>query len=95
MRSFWTSRRSIRGIFRADRAEYGFESRRFSFHWEYGLAFDGACMVSVDLPGYEVARIATGQLTDRPEQAGEEKAWEVVFVPSETDNGTAIGGRLP
>ena len=52
----------------ADRAEYGFESRRFSFHWEYGLAFDGACMVSVDLPGYEVARIATGQLTDRPEQ---------------------------
>ncbi len=61
-----------------DRAAHGFESRTFDFYEESGLAFRGACMVTVDLPDYEIASITTGQLTGGF-TPGEDKSWEASF----------------
>ena len=37
-------------------------SKNLDFHFGFrGVTFDGICMVSVDLPEYEIARISTGQ----------------------------------
>ena len=49
-----------------DLAQRGFESRNFDFHDESGLRFYGVCMVTVDLPDYEIASITTGQLALGP-----------------------------
>ena len=43
-----------------NRREYGFQSTTFHF-LSRGALFDGQCMASMDLPGYEIARIRTGQ----------------------------------
>ena len=61
-----------------DRTEHRFESRIFSFYEEAGLAFHGMCMVTVDLPDYEIASITTGQLT------GKDRIWEVSFNPDKS-----------
>ena len=47
------------------RRQYGFDNRDFHFDW-YGVRFDGKCLVTVDLPGYAVAGIRTGQYTGGP-----------------------------
>ncbi len=63
-----------------DRAEHGFESRYFDFYEESGLAFRGACVVTVDLPDYEIASITTGQLAPRfISGEGEDGSWEASF----------------
>ena len=41
---------------------HGFESKDFAFG-QYGQMIDGACAITVRLPGYEIARISTGQYT--------------------------------
>ncbi len=45
-------------------AEVGYENRDFDFWWQGGLMFDGMCMVTVALPGYEVAGVYTGQFSE-------------------------------
>ena len=44
-----------------DRKQYGFDNHGFSFDHPHGMRFDGKCMVSVDLPGYRIERMVTGQ----------------------------------
>ena len=44
-----------------DRKQYGFDNHGFSFDRPHGMRFDGKCMVSVDLPGYRIERMVTGQ----------------------------------
>ncbi len=54
----------------ARRREHGFENRDFGFDGR-GKAHGRLCAAIARLPGYEIARIRTGQFT------GEGKAWEV------------------
>ena len=65
-----------------DRTEHGFESRGFDFYDESGLKFSDVCMVTVDLPDYEIASITTGQLAPRFnswEDDSEDRSWEASF----------------
>ncbi len=64
-----------------DFAQRGFESRNFDFFDESGLIFSRVCMVTVDLPDYEIASITTGQLAPRPLFSGkdEDRSWEASF----------------
>ena len=56
-----------------DRRQHGFDNLDFDFA-EQGLLFDGKCLVSVDLPQYDIARIATGQFD------GDGRVWRVEFT---------------
>ena len=65
------SRRFYLHVFPADagvlsgwEAQRAYENRDFDFWEEGGVIFDGMCMVTVALPGYEVARVDTGQFSD-------------------------------
>ena len=65
------SRRFYLHVFPADvgalsgwEAQREYENRDFDFWEQGGLIFDGMCMVTVALPGYEVARVGTGQFSD-------------------------------
>ena len=56
--------------------EHGYEPR-YGWFGDRGLAFDGACLMTLRMPNYEIARIETGQ--DAP---GGERLWEVsVTIP--------------
>ena len=57
------------------RKRYGFDNLDFSFEFS-GVRVSGACMVSVALPAYPIAEVATGQF------AGGERLWETTFPPS-------------
>ena len=46
---------------REGRRQFGFDNLSFDFY-NVGAAFDGRCVAKIDLPGYAVERIATGQL---------------------------------
>ena len=45
---------------REGRRQFGFDNLSFDFY-NVGAAFDGRCVAKIDLPGYAVERIATGQ----------------------------------
>ena len=47
----------------ADSRSRGFEQSEFDFR-NHGAGHDGTCMVSADLPDYDVAGIRTGQTAD-------------------------------
>ena len=54
------------------RERWGFDNLDFSFEFD-GVRFDDACMVSVQLPAYSIAEVATGQFeVDR-------RLWETSF----------------
>ena len=59
----------------AARREYGFESRDFAFS-RWGGHFDGGCLAVVDLPGYAIAGIRTGQYA-----AGTGEVWSAELGP--------------
>ena len=61
------------------RREHGFESLDFDFRDEFGLRYRGRCMVTVDLPDYEIASIATGQRACRSIPACKDRPWEASF----------------
>ena len=48
------------GVLTANSRSRGFKNLDFLFGFR-GVTFDGICMVSIDLPEYEIARISTGQ----------------------------------
>ncbi len=64
----------------AYRREYGFGNLDFDFN-QHGVRRDGKCLAAVPLPGYEIARIRTGQYLP-----GGEKLWQAEFAP---------GGGIP
>ena len=43
-----------------DLRKWGFESRDFPFSW-HGARYEGRCVIEVDLPDYDIARIRAGQ----------------------------------
>ncbi len=51
------------GVLSGWEAQRAYENRDFDFWEEGGMIFDGMCMVTVALPGYEVARVGTGQFS--------------------------------
>ena len=55
-----------------DRARYGFDNLDFSFEFS-GVRVNGACMVTVALPPYPIAEVATGQFADG------ERLWDATF----------------
>ena len=55
----------------AARREFGFEGRDFEFS-KWGGHFDGECAAVVQLPGYAIAGIRTGQYA-----AGRGEVWSV------------------
>ena len=59
----------------AARREYGFESRDFEFA-RWGGHFDGGCLAVVDLPGYAIAGMRTGQYA-----AGTGEVWSAELGP--------------
>ena len=56
------------------RRGYGFDSVNFELV-HHGALFDGKCMATVELPGYNIATIKTGQFT-----SGGGKVWSVEFA---------------
>ncbi len=66
-----------------DLVQRGFESRIFDFYDESGLRFYGVCMVTVDLPDYEIASITTGQLAGSGGIPDEDRSWEASFTLGE------------
>ena len=83
MHQFWLNITPVdpEAIAAEDRAEHGTELRTFDFYEESGLAFRGTCMVTIDLPDYEIAHITTGQYKLVP---GERRAWSVAFNPEKS-----------
>ena len=59
----------------ADRREYGFGNVGFDFS-ERGARRGGKCLAAVSLPGYEIARVRTGQYLP-----GGEQLWRAEFAP--------------
>ena len=59
------------------RHEIGFQSITFHFV-SRGAMFDGKCLVSIDLPEYEIARIRTGQLV-RGIDSEDRSVWNVHY----------------
>ena len=59
----------------AARREYGFEVRDFEFS-KWGGHFDGKCVAAVQLPGYEIAGMRTGQYV-----AGRGEVWSAELGP--------------
>ena len=60
-----------------DRCEIGHESLNFTFAPPAGVVFNGKCMATHQLPGYDVARIETGQWVP-----GGERLWDAEIVIS-------------
>ena len=58
-----------------DRQEYGFDNLGFDF-LNRGVRYNGKCLAAAYLPGYEIARIRTGQHTPDDEQV-----WQAEFAP--------------
>ncbi len=58
----------------AERRQYGFDNRDFSFG-EYGVRFDDKCLIKVPLPDYPIKEIRTGQFIP-----GEGLLWEVKLM---------------
>ena len=56
------------------RGEYGFDNLGFDFG-EYGARWGGKCLAEVPLPGYEIARIRTGQYIP-----GQGQLWAADFL---------------
>ena len=54
------------------RERWGFDNLDFSFEFD-GVRFDDACMVSVRLPAYPIAEVATGQFE------GDRRFWDATF----------------
>ena len=52
------------------RRQYGFDNGDFQFDWR-GVMFDGKCLATVSLPGYDVAGVRTGQF------GGQGEIWSV------------------
>ena len=57
----------------AQRRQYGFDNPDFQFP-QYGVRWAGRCLAIAPLPGYEIARIRTGQYI-----VGAEAIWQVDF----------------
>ena len=57
--------------------KYGHEIRDFAFQ-EYGVAFDGKCLVAAPLPDYDIAGVRTGQFVSRAGRL--ERLWEAEFA---------------
>ena len=55
------------------RRQHGFDNLNFDF-LEQGTLFDGKCLATVELPGYEIAAIQTGQYIP-----GESRIWQAEF----------------
>ena len=55
----------------ADRREHGHESLNFTFAPPAGAVFNGKCMATRQLPGYDIAKIETGQWIP-----GGERLWD-------------------
>ena len=53
------------------RRQYGFDNRDFDFDW-WGVMFEGKCLATVNLPGYAVVGIRTGQYV-----VGQGEIWSV------------------
>ena len=53
------------------RRQYGFDNLDFRFEW-HGAMFDGKCLATVELPGYPIAGIRTGQF-----HRGQGEIWSV------------------
>ena len=63
------------------RLRSGFANLDFDFG-ERGALVDGACVATVELPHYDIARVRTGQVAPgAPDQGGGE-AWRVEFAPN-------------
>ena len=62
----------------ADRREIGHDSLNFDFA-PHGIVFNGKCMIRREMPGYEIARISTGQYAP---DAGETWRAEAKLPPS-------------
>ena len=58
-----------------DRREIGHESLNFTFAPPAGVVFNGKCMATRQLPGYDIARIETGQWIP-----GGERLWDAEIV---------------
>ena len=61
----------------ADRREVGHDSLNFTFAPPAGAVFNGKCMATRQLPGYDIARIETGQWVP-----GGERLWDAEIVVS-------------
>ena len=59
----------------AERRDAGHESLNFTFAPPVGVFFNGKCMAARQLPGYDIARIETGQWVP-----GGERVWDVEIV---------------
>ena len=65
----------------AERREAGHDSLNFDFVPPHGVVFNGKCMATIQLPDYEISKIATGQ--DAP---GAGALWEsAIFPPPSAD----------
>ena len=53
-------------VLMSDRRPSGFDNVSFDF-WERGERFDGKCIISTDLPEYDIASIRTGQIAEGTE----------------------------
>ena len=71
----------------ADRREAGFANLDFDFARRGAVTAGGACVASVDLPQYPVARVRTGQWV-----RGEGRLWEAEF---EVEGRPAVAAPLP
>ena len=58
-----------------DRREHGHESLNFTFAPPDGVVFNGKCMATRRLPGYDIAKIQTGQWVP-----GGERLWDAEIV---------------
>ena len=66
------------------RLGYGFDSVNFELV-HHGALFDGKCLATVELPGYNIATIKTGQFT-----SGGGKVWAVRVRPGCPPSGHRI-----
>ena len=63
--------------FPEERRRHGFDNLDFDFD-RWGTMLDGACVATRRLPGYDIARIATGQYVPGPGH----RVWSADFVPN-------------
>ena len=75
----------------AERRRFGFDNLDFSFR-EHGARFAGNCVALIDLPGYAIASVRTGQFE------GNERPWGGGFrvgAPDQEDRYAAIAAGDP
>ena len=63
----------------ADRQRYGFENLDFDFNGK-GVAWDGKCLATIQLPDYAIHRAAVGQFVRA--EGGYRDLWRVDFQTS-------------